>query len=135
MPFHPLPGPTAYSRRIPPDHDRSAHPPVDADIESRYPVVAIWRNIFQGIFSVLGRLASLAQFRDHHTRRYFHDKLAKALGPEQADNAMRIAHELVWRDWICGSLGQQRSDILLHLGALSSDIQHSITLWLQSEPF
>jgi AraC-like DNA-binding protein len=137
MPFH-LPPKSllaAYRQYIPAADDGSTFPQAGIEIDSRYPVAAVWCGILQGVFSVLGRLSSLAHCRDHHTRRYYHDKLTKELGPEKANYGIRTAHVLVWRDWICGSLEDQKTDVLLHLRHLSADMEQLIGLWMQSRPF
>ncbi len=102
---------------------------------TQYPVALVWQEMLSGIFSTLGRLACLASHRDPLTGRYHHSRLTKQLGNEEADDAMRVAHELLWRDWMAGSLEQQHADTILYLHDLSTNFERLLALWLESAPF
>jgi len=91
-------------------------------IEVRYPIVAVWREVFGGIFSTIGRMAALANCCDLESGQYRHDVLAQQLGSEEADRCMRVAHELLWNGWIHGSLEQQQADILSYSHDVSASM-------------
>ena len=76
----------------------------------------------------LGRMACLASCRNLPTGRYCHRKIEEQVGPKETDYAMRITHELLWRDWIGGSLEQQHVDILLYVQDLASSAENLITM-------
>jgi len=95
----------------------------------------VWQEILSGIFSILGRMARLANLRDSQTGRYYHDKLANQLGEDETDRAIRVTHELLWKDWLRGSLEQQHADVLFFLHDLAADFDRLIALWLESRPF
>lgn len=55
--------------------------------------------------------------------------------PAKPIKPMRIAHELLWRDWVRGSLEQRHADAILYLRDLSTDFERLLSLWLESAPF
>lgn len=103
--------------------------------ENLDPLAFVWQETLGGIFSILGRMARLANLRDSRTGRYSHPKLAEALGSDETDRAIRVTHELLWKDWLRGSLEQQHADVLFFLHDLAADVDRLIALWLESRPF
>ena len=99
------------------------------------PVEAVWRELLGKTFSVLGRIACVANCRDEQTGCYRHNTLVLELGVQEADHAMRVAHEFLWRSWIGGSLGQQQTDLLLYLQDVTKDVELLMALWLNTRPF
>src|SRR5690349_18802101 len=77
-------------------------------------VGVVWREALKGIFSTLGRLRALANCR-MDSGQYHHGGVARVLGIQGSDRALRIVHELVWEDWLSGSLEQQQADLFLHI--------------------
>ncbi len=104
-------------------------------IEVQYPIVAVWREVFSGIFSTIGRMAALAKCCDFQTGKYRHEALAKQLGSEETDRCMRIAHELLWNGWIRGSLEQQQADIVSYSHDISASMEQMLSLWAENLPF
>jgi hypothetical protein len=47
---------------------------------------------------------------------------------------MRLVHELLWNDWIRGSLEQQHADILLYSLDVSTSIEHVLSRWIEKLP-
>lgn len=104
----------------------------------RYPVAFVCQELCSGIFCTLGRLESLARCRDSQTGRYRHIKVANVLGEREAHNAISAAHELVWQDWMRGSLEQQHADLLLYARSQAKGaaaLTELVSNWLKNSPF
>jgi AraC-like DNA-binding protein len=95
----------------------------------------VWRDLLSCTFSILDRMACLSKAQDRQTGRYYHDTLTVHLNTEQIDRSMRLAHQLLWNDWLMGSLEQQRSDLLLHLSHFPSDVNTLLVQWIRLQPF
>ena len=98
-------------------------------------VVIVWREVLTGLFSVLSRMACLANCYDLQTCRYFHGKVAEQLGSDEADQALRRVHELVWVDWLRGSLDQQQADLQWHLSGQPQGMARTVAHWKAQRPF
>lgn len=98
-------------------------------------VVIVWREVLTGLFSVLGRMACLANCYDLQTRCYFHGKVAEQLGWKKADRALRMVHELVWADWMRGSLSQQQVDVQFYLSDGPLKMAQAVAVYRESQPF
>lgn len=103
-------------------------------VRQRYPIAVIWREVFSGLLSNVGRMAALANCFDLRTGEYRNAELAQHLSTEEVDRSMRLIHELLWNDWISGSLEQQ-ADVLLYLRDLSMNVEQIPSAWLESSPF
>lgn len=101
----------------------------------RNPAAVVCQEMLSGIFSTLGRMACLASSFDPQRGRYRHPQLEETLGSDDASEALRIVHELLWSDWMHGSLEQQHADTILYLRDLSTDFERLLALWLESAPF
>ncbi len=95
----------------------------------------VWREMFGGVFSTLGRMAQIADCYDPQTGRYHHDRVVDELGLDEAHRTLRMAHELVWSDWMLGSLSQQKSDVYVYLSTGSQELSAVIADWKVSKPF
>lgn len=107
-------------------------------METRESVIVVWREVLTGSFSTLGRMARLAGCYNPQTDCYFHGKVAVQLGFQETGRALRKAHELVWADWLRGSLDQQKADVHCHLNDLSDgplNITQAVAVWRESRPF
>lgn len=103
-----------------------------------YPIATVWRELLSGIFSTLGRLESLARCRDLQTGHYRHIKIENELGERDTQRAIDAVHELIWRDWMRGSLEQQHADLLIyaHSRAKSpAELTRMVSNWLINPPF
>lgn len=74
-------------------------------------------------------MVHLARYRDSLTGRYHHAQFADQLGSEEASDAMRITHELLWEGWVLGSLEQQHADLILYLRDLSTHSEQFLALF------
>ena len=97
-------------------------------------VGVVWREALKGIFSTLGRLQALANCRKD-SGQYHHDRVIRNLGIEGANCALRIVHELVWEDWLSGSLEQQQADLFLHIQDFEEGAEAVLYAWSSSPPF
>jgi hypothetical protein len=98
-------------------------------------VGVVWREVLKGIFSTSGRLRALSNCRDPVRAGYQHEAAGAVLGAEEADHALRIAHELVWSEWIGGSLEQQQADLTLHICDSGEDVDVLLGAWSGSRPY
>ncbi len=71
----------------------------------------LWRGTLSSIPTLFGRLTFLAGLRNSETGRYSHPSLLSALGPEEADHALRRGHHVLFGQWIALSLEDQMSDL------------------------
>jgi AraC-like DNA-binding protein len=90
---------------------------------------ATWRIFLVGTFSTLARLECLANCYDSATRRYHHVDLIAFIPDEDVDAALRIAHRLVWEEWMKGTLEQQHADLLLYLRNPAIRITERLASW------
>ena len=104
-------------------------------LEDSDSVGVVWREALKGIFSTLGRLRALANCRRPDTGQYRHEGVTEILGIQGADRALRIVHELVWDDWLSGSLEQQQADLFLHIQDFEEDAEAVLYAWSNSSPF
>lgn len=98
-------------------------------------VGVIWRETLKGIFSTLGRLRALANCRRTETGQYHHTGVARILGMQSADRALRVVHEFVWEEWLSGSLEQQQADLFLHIQDFEEDTEAVLNAWSSLPPF
>jgi AraC-like DNA-binding protein len=75
----------------------------------------VWQIILTEVFSTLARLECLAGCRDKATRRYHHTSLVRRIAEEEIHPALRDSHQLIWKEWLKGTLEQQHADLLLYL--------------------
>ena len=94
----------------------------------------VWKQILAGIFSVMGRLVALSSCR-YAEGKYHHEELTKSFGSEAASRAICLAHQLVWMDWLRGSLSDQQLDIVLYLRVQPEPLEEIVRLWLDTRPF
>jgi len=99
------------------------------------PAGVVWREVLWGVFSTLGRLRAIANCRKPDSGGYDQVAVRTVLGPEEADRALRAAHELVWSEWISGSLEQQQADLCLHICDFGEDVGELLAGWRGSRPF
>jgi hypothetical protein len=81
----------------------------------------VWREVLWGVFSTLGRLRAVANCRGPDSGRYDHESVRCVLGDKDSDHALRAVHELLWSEWIGGSLEQQQADLFLYIRDLGED--------------
>lgn len=93
------------------------------------PASVISRAVLRRIFSTLGRLRVLTDCRRQDSGRYSHAAVGAVLGADEADRALRAAHELVWSEWVGGSLEQQHVDLAAYLCGFGENIQALFEAW------
>ncbi len=104
-------------------------------LEDSDSVGVVWREAIKGIFSTLGRLRVLANCRRPDTGQYQHAGVARILGMQDAERALRAAHEFVWEEWLSGSLEQQQADLFLHIQDFAEGTEAVLYAWSSSPPF
>jgi hypothetical protein len=95
----------------------------------------LFRHTLSRIPSVFGRLLYLGSLRDPHTGAYRHDGLAAAFGPDLSQQALRLSHNRVFREWLRMSLEQKHSDLSAYLDTLESPRSKVVNYWLESETY
>lgn len=78
---------------------------------ARTPGAVLWRKILFQVSTVFGRLVFLASLRDGTSGRYHYEALARILGPEDTDRALRNSHHQVFSEWLRFSLAEQKADL------------------------
>lgn len=94
-----------------------------------------WQRTLAGIPTLLGRLAYLSSLRDLNTGSYQHFGFAQKVGQGEADRVLRQSHAVVFQQWLCCSLEQQRAEALAYLDELGADKREIISNWLRMEPY
>jgi hypothetical protein len=70
----------------------------------------MWRRILTGVPTLFGQIHFMASLRDS-SGRYSHPTLVSALGPGEADKALRLGHYRLFENWICLTLEEQKADL------------------------
>jgi hypothetical protein len=86
----------------------------------------VWREVLWGVFSTLGRLRA---------GRYDHESVRCILGDKDPDRALQAVHELLWSEWIGGSLEQQHADLFLYIRDLGQDGEAILAEQSDRRPF
>ena len=98
-------------------------------------IALVWEEILSGPFPVIARLSALSNCRSGPNSRYYHGRLSATLGHEEASRALGVVHHLFWRDWLLGSLEDQRHDLVLYVRHSGNQISELLQLWRQTQPF
>jgi len=99
------------------------------------PTSVVWREVLWGVFSTLGRLRAIANCRRPDSGRYIHTAVRAVLGMEEENQALRTVHDLVWSEWISGSIEQQQADLFLHLCDFQEDVESLLEAWSEARLF
>jgi hypothetical protein len=95
----------------------------------------LWRNTLAQIPTLFGRLWYLASLRDQNTGVYQHFGLAQRFDEEEANRVLRQSHLMVFEQWLCYSLEQQKNETDEYLQSLEGDPGVIITNWLKLTPY
>ena len=95
----------------------------------------LWRNTLSQIPTTFGRLIYLASLRDQNTGVYQHHGLSQIFGPEQADQTLKQSHNVVFAEWLCFTLEQQKDDLEDYLNELKEDKRTILATWIRLSPY
>lgn len=94
-----------------------------------------WRSTVYQILSLFGRLVYLSSLYDRQDQRYHHLELEEYLGPDEADQVLRQAHQQAFAQWLCFDLEQQKADLDLYLSDLGVEKRTTLAIWAGLAPY
>jgi hypothetical protein len=99
------------------------------------PAAELWNRTLAQIRSVFGRLVYVASLRDQNSGQYQHFGFSQRFTEREVDKTIGRSHKNVFRDWLCLSLEQQRTDLENYFVALEKDRNVILANWRDWPPY
>ena len=95
----------------------------------------LFRHTLSRISTMYGRLAYFSSLRDSSTGSYRHHGLTATFGREDAANALRSGHELVFNEWINTALSDKYEDLTQYFASLEVTRSEAISQLRQAKAY
>jgi hypothetical protein len=87
----------------------------------RVAATVMWERMLDPVPTLLGKLVSVASFRDAVSDEYQHPTLDRILSPEVARRVLRDSHDQLFAEWVGLFIDEQRDDMKRYLATLRKE--------------
>jgi len=95
----------------------------------------LFRHTLSRVPTLYGKLAYLASLRDSGTGTYRHHGLTASFGREDAANALRESHQLIFMEWLNTTLSDKYDDLTSYFGSLDTVVSETVAQWLKNKSY
>jgi hypothetical protein len=95
----------------------------------------LFRHTLSRLPTLYGKLAYLASLRDSSSGTYRHHGLSAAFGREDAGNALRESHQVVFLEWLNSTLSDKYDDLTQYIASLDAPSTETVGEWLHSKVY